>query len=70
LVKENEVKYIYYEELITPRIAEVVARETGTQLLFLHGAHNISRDDLEKGATFISIMEHNLTNLRKGLECR
>jgi zinc transport system substrate-binding protein len=70
IVKDNGVKYIYYEELITPRIAEVVARETGTELLFLHGAHNISKDDLEKGATFISIMEQNLTNLRKGLECR
>jgi zinc transport system substrate-binding protein len=70
LVKDNGVKYIYYEELITPRIAEVVARETGCELLFLHGAHNISRDDLEKGATFISLMEQNLANLRKGLECR
>ena len=70
LVKDKGVKYIYYEELIMPRIAEVVARETGCELLFLHGAHNISKDDLEKGATFISLMEQNLANLRKGLECR
>ncbi|MDR2017680.1 MAG: metal ABC transporter substrate-binding protein [Syntrophobacterales bacterium] len=70
LVKDNEVKYIYYEELITPRVAEMLARETGADLLFLHGAHNISKDDLEKGTTFISIMEQNLTNLMKGLECR
>ena len=70
LVKDNGVKYIYYEELITPRVAEVLARETGCGLLFLHGAHNISKDDLEKGATFISLMKHNLDALRKGLECR
>ena len=34
LVKDKGVKYIYYEELITPRIAEVVARETGCELPF------------------------------------
>ena len=27
-------------------MAEVIARETGTELLPLHGLHNISRDDL------------------------
>ena len=70
LVMDNHVNYIYYEELITPRVAEVVARETKTTLLPLHGAHNISKDDLEKGATFISLMETNLTMLQKGLECR
>ena len=70
LVKEKGVKYIYYEELITPRVAEVVSRETGCELLFLHGAHNISKEDMEKGATFLSLMERNLENLRKGLECR
>ena len=70
LVEENHIKYIYYEELISPRMAEVVASETGTVLLPLHGLHNISRDDLEKGITFLSTMEANLTNLRKGLECR
>jgi len=70
LVSDKGIKYIYYEELITPRVAEVLARETGCGLLFLHGAHNISKDDLNKGATFISLMELNLASLRKGLECK
>jgi zinc transport system substrate-binding protein len=70
LVKDKGIRYVYYEELITPRVAEVLAQETGTGLLRLHGAHNISREDLEKGATFISIMEQNLKNLRTGLECQ
>jgi zinc transport system substrate-binding protein len=70
LVKENHITSIYYEELITPRVAELLATETGTTLLPLHGAHNISRDDLEKGITFTAIMEGNLVNLKKGLGCR
>ena len=69
-VREEGLKYIYTEELIDPRTAETIARETGASILMLHGAHTIGRDDLERGTTFISLMERNLENLRKGLQCR
>jgi zinc transport system substrate-binding protein len=36
----------------------------------LHGAHNISKEDLDHGATFISLMRRNLDNLRTGLQCK
>jgi zinc transport system substrate-binding protein len=61
---------IYYEELITPRIADILNKETGAQLLKLNGAHNIGKDDLKQGKTFIGLMEDNLTNLKVGLECQ
>lgn len=62
--------HIFTEELVEPRIADTIARETGAQVLLLHGAHNISRSDLAGGATFISLMEQNLHNLRIGLQCK
>jgi len=68
-MRENGSKYIYYEELITPRVAEAISRETGATLLKLHGAHNLTKEELEKGVTFISLMEGNLKNLRIGLQC-
>jgi zinc transport system substrate-binding protein len=70
LMKENNLKYIFYEELISPTMADAIARESGATLLKLHGAHNISKEELDGGATFISLMEKNLVNLKKGLECR
>ena len=69
-ILEHAVKYIYYEELITPRIANILHKETGTKLLKLNGAHNIGKDDLKQGKTFIGLMEENLTNLKAGLECQ
>lgn len=69
-VREEGLRYIYTEELIDPRTAETIARETGASILMLHGAHTIGRDDLARGVTFISLMERNLENLRKGLQCR
>lgn len=70
LIKKNGLKYIFYEELISPTMADAIARESGASMLKLHGAHNVARDELDGGVTFISLMERNLENLRKGLGCR
>lgn len=69
-IRANGLKYIYTEELVEPRVAESIARETGAKILKLHGAHNIGRDELASGVTFLSLMERNLENLRLGLQCR
>jgi zinc transport system substrate-binding protein len=70
LMRANGLKYVYSEELLSTRSADTIAKETGATVLLLHGAHNISRDDLIRGVTFISLMKKNLHNLRTGLECR
>ncbi|HVN97926.1 MAG TPA: metal ABC transporter substrate-binding protein [Syntrophorhabdaceae bacterium] len=70
MIERDNVRYIYYEELITPRVAEVLARETGVKLLKLSGAHNISKEELADGKTFIDLMKENLKNLEVGLQCR
>ena len=55
-VKTNGLKYVYSEELLSPRVAELIARESGASVLLLHGAHNISKDDFDHGVTFISLI--------------
>jgi zinc transport system substrate-binding protein len=69
-LREEGLHYVFYEELIRPSIAETLAKETGAGLLMLHGAHNITRQEMERGVSFISIMENNLKNLRIGLQCQ
>jgi len=69
-LKKYNVKYIFYEELVFPKIAEVISTETGAKLLLFHGAHNVTREDLIQGVTFIFLMEQNLKNLMTGLECK
>jgi zinc transport system substrate-binding protein len=69
-MKKDNLHTIFYEELLSPRVAETIARETGATLLKLSGIHNVTRDDLAAGATYISLMEANLGNLRTGLSCR
>jgi zinc transport system substrate-binding protein len=68
-MRKHGLKYIYSEELLSPRTAETIAKETGARILMFHGAHNISKEDLDKGVTFITLMQKNLENLRTGLQC-
>ncbi len=70
VLRQNGLQYLFYEELLTPRIAETLARETGASLLRLHGAHNVSREELIAGTTFLDFMEQNLAQMLRGLQCR
>ena len=69
-LKASGSRVIFYQELIDPRIARVIADETEAEMLMLNGAHNVSKEDLEKGTTYIAIMNQNLENLKKGLGYR
>ena len=63
------VKFIFFEELVNPKMALVLAREAGIQNLVLYSGANLTRDQIKKKVTFLELMEKNLENLRKGLEC-
>ena len=69
-VKAKNIPYIYYEDLVAPRLAQTIAQETGTGLLKLNNGHDISKKDMESGLSFISLMEDNLNTLKKGMQCR
>jgi zinc transport system substrate-binding protein len=70
MIKRKGIKYLFYEELLSPRVAETVAKETGATPLKLSAAHNITKEELEQNVSFISIMEQNLKNLSTGLQCQ
>lgn len=68
-IKKNNINYVFYEELASPKIAETLSKETGTKLLLLNGAHNLSKEEIDNNVSFLSIMEKNLVNLKTGLSC-
>jgi zinc transport system substrate-binding protein len=68
-IKKDNVKYVFYEELTTPKIAETIADETSAKMLLLNAAHNLTKEDFENNASYLSIMEENLANLKIGLQC-
>lgn len=67
-MKEHNVKAVYYEELVEPYIAETIAEAADAEPLLFHSCHNLSKDELEAGETYLSLMEQNAINLEKGLQ--
>lgn len=66
-VRQLGIPAVYYLELATPRVAEIIGEETGAEPLLLHSCHNVTRKDLNDGVTYLQLMKNNLENLRKGL---
>ena len=67
-VKEENIPVVLYIELSTGKTAKSIAEETGVETLQIQTLHNISKDDFEKGETYVSLMERNLEVLKKALQ--
>jgi zinc transport system substrate-binding protein len=69
LVRERGVTTIYFETLVSPRIAETVARETGAKTAVLNPIEGLTRNEISQGENYFSLMRQNLRTLREGLGC-
>lgn len=69
-IKKEGIRFVFYEELISPKIAETLAAETGARTLPLNAAHNVGRDQIARGVSFFDILRGDLDSLKTGLECR
>jgi len=69
-VRANNVKYIFFETLVSSRLAETIATEVGAKTLVLDPIEGITQNDIIAGETYFSLMERNLTNLKIALECK
>lgn len=66
-MKQSGIKVIYYEELIDPKVAKIISEQTGAEMMLLHGAHNVTKEEFNSGISYIKIMEDNLEKLKLGL---
>jgi zinc transport system substrate-binding protein len=69
LVRERGVTTIYFETLVSPRIAETVARETGAKTAVLNPIEGLTKNEISQGEDYFSLMRKNLGTLREGLGC-
>jgi zinc transport system substrate-binding protein len=70
LAREQEVNYVVFEELVNPRLAEVIAEEVGAKTLVINPGGNLPKERFEAGVSFIDLMEENRDNLAIALECK
>jgi zinc transport system substrate-binding protein len=69
-VKEHGATTVFFETLVSPRLAETVAREAGARTAELDPIEGLSKDELARGGTYFTVMRSNLAALRQALGCR
>lgn len=67
-VRDGQIPAVYYLELSSSRVAEIISEETGAVPLLLHSCHNVTRAQFDAGVTYAGLMRQNIENLRKGLD--
>ena len=69
-VKDNDIKVIFSEELVDPRLAEVIAEETNAQVMLFSPLEALTPDEIGTNISYIDKMEQNLDSLVVALECQ
>lgn len=67
-VGQERIPVVYYLELSSHRVSEIIGEETGVVPMLLHSCHNVTRSEFENNVTYVELMRQNIENLRKGLD--
>lgn len=72
LIKSSNTKYLFIEELVSPKIANTIKNELkkdnyNLSLLLLHSYHNISKEDFNNGITYYDLYKQNILNIKKAV---
>lgn len=68
LAKENSIKYIIFEQNITPKVAEIIKNEIGAEAVRIHNLSVLTEDDIKNNEDYFSLMEKNIETLEKVLK--
>ena len=70
LVRREGVTTVFTETLVSPRVANTLAREAGVHTAVLNPVEGLSPEEVGRGENYVSVMDANLRTLRQALECR
>lgn len=67
-VKANQVKYIFFEELVSDKLAKTLAKDANIETLVLNPLEGLTPEQVKAGDDYLSVMNTNLQNLLKALQ--
>lgn len=68
-VRATGATTVFFEPLVSPRLAETVAREAGVRTAVLDPLEGLTQEQLDAGVDYFDVMRDNLTALRGALGC-
>lgn len=65
--KEHKVQWIFFETLVSSRVADTIANEIGAKTLVLNPIEGLTEDEQAEGLDYIGVMRKNLESLKQAL---
>jgi len=69
LLRRRNATTVFYETLVSPEVAETLARQTGARTAVLNPLEGLTSEQAGKGASYVSVMDENLAALKDALGC-
>lgn len=66
-VREENVRNVFYIEFSNEKMADVICEDTDCGKLLFHSCHNVSRDELINGVSYLELMYGNVNSLKEAL---
>lgn len=70
IAKKNNIKYVFFESLASPKLSETIAREVGAKTLVLNPLEGLTPGEVASGKNYFTEMESNLVNIRMACGAR
>jgi zinc transport system substrate-binding protein len=70
LVKASGATTVFFETLVSPKLAQTVAREAGVETAVLNPLEGLTDDEIAAGEDYFSVMRSNLAALQQALGCQ
>jgi len=67
-VRNENIPVIFHVEMSNQKMANIISEETGAKVLLLHACHNVTRDEMTSGVTYLDLMNQNAENLKEALK--
>lgn len=70
LIRQKKITWVFFETLVSSKLAETIARETGAKTEVLNPIEGLTEEEQQKGENYDTIMRDNLARLQEALLCR
>ena len=67
LIEKHDISIIFMENLSSPKLTNVLAKETGAKVDLLHPIDGLTQEEMDQGKEYLSLMEQNLKALTTAL---
>lgn len=66
-VKAENIPVVFKIELSNGNVAQSITEAAGAKVLTFYSCHNVSKEDFDNGATYLSMMKKNVESLKEAL---